>query len=272
MFKIAISPCPNDTFIFYALLCNKIDHPYQFQVQFADIAELNQLAIDGLPDIVKISISAYAKIASSYVLGNSGGALGKGCGPLLISKREIDIHNLESKIIGIPGLSTSANLLLDIAFAGKRLTKREMLFSEIEQALLDEDIDIGLIIHESRFTFQDKGLKEVLDLGQYWETKFDLPLPLGGIAFRRSIDQSAIIQLSQYIQKSIEYAWNHLDETLAYCQQYAQEMDHHVMLKHIELYVNDYSYDLGDIGQKAIKTMLSYHNDYGDPLFPFVTI
>ncbi len=254
---LGFSTCPNDTFIFDAAVHHKIDtEGIDFELILADVEELNQKAFEAEIDITKLSYHAYAYAAGNYVLLNSGSALGNNNGPLLISKRKIYPDEVNELKIAIPGKYTTANLLLGIAYPQAKNTI-PYLFSDIENAVSDEEVDAGLIIHENRFTYETKGLKKIIDLGEYWETKTKMPIPLGGIVIHRKYQKSLQKKISRIIKHSIEYAYKNPESSLEYIRQYAQEMDAEVMKKHIDLYVNDYSLDLGKTGKQAIKTLYS---------------
>jgi len=259
---LGFSPCPNDTFIFDALIHGKIDtEGLTFDVFFDDVETLNQKAMRGELDITKLSFHAFAYVVEKYALLNAGSALGFGVGPLLICKKE-NIEkinsNLKSQIsnlkIGIPGKYTTANFLLGVAYPQLQ-DKQEMVFSAIEDALLNDEIDLGLIIHENRFTYQDKGLHKVMDLGNYWEEKTSCAIPLGGIVVNRKLPIDVQKKINRLVKKSLEYAFAHPKSAIEFIRQHAQEMDEAVMYKHIELYVNKYSIDLGIEGRKAINTL-----------------
>ncbi|MGB0932522.1 MAG: menaquinone biosynthesis family protein, partial [Chitinophagales bacterium] len=220
----------------------------------ADVAELNKMAFEGTLDITKLSYHALGYVLDQYELLHSGSALGNNCGPLLIAKEKIDLNNIENLKIAIPGKFTTANFLLSLAFP-TAMKKEEMLFSEIEAAVLKGRVDAGLIIHENRFTYQEKGLQKIIDLGEYWETKTQLPIPLGGIVIRRSLPLSVKRKVNSLIKQSVERALKNPDDTLSYVSQYAQEMNPSVMMQHIGLYVNKYSVDLGKKGQEAITQL-----------------
>ncbi len=253
--SIGFSPCPNDTYIFYAMVHGKIDtRGYNFVPHMADVEELNQMARSHKLPITKISFNAYLDLTDRYLLLDSGGALGEGCGPLLISKRPLSLDDLENKVIAIPGEKTTANFLLDYSI-NTPVQKKIYLFSEIEDAVLSQGVDAGVIIHENRFTYQDKGLHCIKDLGSYWEETTNSPIPLGGIIAERSLDPALLPHLSTIIRQSIEYADAHTDEVMQYVEQHAQEMDHEVMLQHIGLYVNHYSKSLGPGGRRAVETL-----------------
>jgi 1,4-dihydroxy-6-naphthoate synthase len=258
---LGFSPCPNDTFIFDALIHHKIDtERLEFEVFYDDVETLNQKAFRGELDVTKLSYHAFAYVADQYVLLDSGSALGFGVGPMLICKgdpekihSQLTTHNSQLKI-GIPGKYTTANFLLGLALPNAT-NKQEMVFSEIEDALLDEKIDAGLIIHENRFTYQNKGLKKIIDLGDYWEKRTGRAIPLGGIVANRNLPVDVQHKLNRVLRKSVEFAFANPKSGLEFIRSHAQEMSEEVMYKHIELYVNKYSIDLGDEGRKAIKLL-----------------
>ncbi|MGO1243154.1 MAG: 1,4-dihydroxy-6-naphthoate synthase [Sphingobacterium sp.] len=267
--KIGFSPCPNDTFIFDALIHHKIDtQGLDFQVDYEDVERLNHKAFQGELDITKLSYHAFAYAAEDYELLDAGSALGFGVGPLLITKDpqlaerlrgviergELPLQGDKALKIGIPGKYTTANFLLGLA-APELGQKQEVLFSEIENALIEEHIDLGLIIHENRFTYQDKGLHQVVDLGDFWEKTTNSPIPLGGIVVKRSLPEPLKNQINSLIRQSVEYGFENPKSGLEYIRSHAQEMDEEVMYKHISLYVNKYSIELGEQGRAAIQTM-----------------
>ncbi len=254
---LGFSTCPNDTFIFDAAVHHKIDtEGIEFDIVLGDVEELNKKAFEGEIDITKLSYHAYAFAAKNYVLLNSGSALGNNNGPLLISKKKIYTDEINDLKIAIPGKFTTANLLLGIAYPQAK-NKIPFLFSDIEEAILDNEVDAGLIIHENRFTYEAKGLKKIIDLGEYWENLTKMPIPLGGIVINRKYKSELQLKISNIIKRSIEYAYKNPSSSLNYIKQYAQEMDAEVMKKHIDLYVNNYSLDLGVKGQNAINTLYS---------------
>jgi 1,4-dihydroxy-6-naphthoate synthase len=251
---LGFSPCPNDTFIFDALIHHKIDtEGLDFEVSFSDVETLNQKAFKTELDITKLSYHAYAYAIQNYVLLDAGSALGFGVGPMLICKKEQDLNN-PNLIVGIPGKYTTANFLLSLAYPQLK-NKQEMVFSDIEQKLLNEEIDLGLIIHENRFTYQNKGLQKVQDLGEYWENETKSAIPLGGIVIKRSLPEEIKQKVNRLIRKSVEFAFENPASALPFIKSYAQEMDEKVMYQHIDLYVNKYSVDLGVEGKKAISTL-----------------
>lgn len=255
---IGFSPCPNDCFIFDALIHNKIDtEGLQFEVIMEDVEALNQKAFRAELDITKLSFHAYLYLTKSYQLLNAGSALGNNCGPLLISKNNY-FSNLPSQIsnlnIAIPGKFTTANFLLSLAFPDAK-NKTEMLFSDIEDAVLSGKADAGLIIHENRFTYEQKGLKKIIDLGEYWETLTKAPIPLGGIVIKRNLSNELKHKVNRVLRKSIEYAFANPKSSLNFVKEHAQEMSEEVMYKHIDLYVNNYSLDLGIEGKNAVQLL-----------------
>ena len=253
--SIGYSPCPNDTYIFYALVHGKIDTGrYRFIPTLADVEALNQMAVQRLLPVTKISFNAYLDLTRDFILLDSGGALGQGCGPLLISTEPKTIMELCEGRIAIPGLKTTANFLLDY-FLTCHVTKDVLLFSDIEDAVLSGKVDAGVIIHENRFTYAEKGLYCIQDLGEHWEDNTKSPIPLGGIIADRTMPPDLLRQLSQWIKQSIEYADEHTDEVMLYVKEYAQEMEINVMMQHINLYVNRYSKSLGIKGQRAVEQL-----------------
>lgn len=257
---LGFSPCPNDTFIFDALIHHKIDtEGLEFEVFYDDVETLNQKALRGELDITKLSYHAFAYVADKYILLDAGSALGFGVGPLLISKNDYgDLSKLKTQNsnlrIGIPGKYTTANFLLGLALPDAT-NKQEIVFSEIEDALLDEKIDVGLIIHENRFTYQDKGLKKIIDLGDFWEKQTGCAIPLGGIVANRKLPLAIQHKINRVLKRSVEFAFANPKSGLEFICSHAQEMSEEVMYKHIELYVNQYSLDLGIEGKKAIKLL-----------------
>ena len=256
-FTLGFSPCPNDTFIFDALVNKKIDtEGLTFETAIEDVETLNQWALLGKLDVTKLSFPAFFQSLDKYVLLNAGSALGKGVGPLLISKSQIQKSKfkIQDLNIAIPGINTTANMLLSFAFPNAN-KKIPMIFSEIEDAVLNEKTDLGVIIHENRFTYMQKGLHKVMDLGEYWEEKIMLPIPLGGIAINKKFDTPTSQKVDNLIKKSLEYSLANYPLITDYVKYYSQAMSENVMRKHIDLYVNDFSIDLGVNGKLAIEKM-----------------
>ena len=261
--KLGFSPCPNDTFIFDAMVHSKIDtEGLEFDYFIADVEELNRRAFASEVDITKISCHAYAYIASDYLIMDSGSALGFGNGPLLISKNEIDLSELARLRIAIPGKFTTANLLLGIGWP-EAVNKKEYLFSEIEDALIRGEADAGLIIHETRFTYQAKGLVKIADMGEYWDKLTGLPIPLGNIVINRKIPENIAKKVNRAIRRSIEFAKADMMSSFDFVSANAKEMDHDVMKKHISLYVNEFSLQLGRQGRRALKELFRIASEKG---------
>lgn len=261
-YTLAISPCPNDTFIFEHLIASN-----QYEVSFEDIETLNSLASASQPDIVKISYAHYFSVADQYQLLRCGGALGRGVGPLLICRPEHLSENPSTLKTAIPGEHTTAHFLLQFAYPDI-LNKQVIRFDAIEDAVIRREADAGLLIHENRFTYADKGLCLIQDLGAYWEQKTGLPIPLGGIALKRSIPASEKKQIASDLRESIQEAYKRHEPITAFIRQHAQAMQEEVMLKHIRLYVNEYSIDVQEDGIEAIQRMKNMlRPDLQIPLF-----
>jgi 1,4-dihydroxy-6-naphthoate synthase len=254
---LGYSPCPNDTFIFYPLVRGLIDSPgFSFDERLEDVETLNRLALKGELDITKISYHLLGFIRSDYCLLRSGGALGRGCGPLVVSRRYTEMGELKGKRIAVPGRYTTACLLLGLFDPG--LDNIVFLpFHEIMGAVARGDADAGIIIHESRFTFPDFGLTKLLDLGDWWEKETGHPIPLGGIVAKRSLGGATVAALDRMLRSSVEYAFAHPGAANAYIRSHSQEMSDEVCAAHIELYVNSFSRDLGSDGEAAVTTLLS---------------
>jgi 1,4-dihydroxy-6-naphthoate synthase len=258
--SIGFSPCPNDTFIFDALVNHKIDtHGIDFDVHLEDVQTLNESAKAGSLDISKISYGALPLVLDKYIVLESGGALGRGVGPLLIVKsQDFDKARINSGTIAIPGIDTTAHLLFSMAYPDAK-NKVFRVFHEIEELVSNGSVDAGVIIHENRFTYKEKGLHKLLDLGEYWEKHTKLPIPLGGIVAKKSMPHDLAMQVDTLIKKSVEYAFSHYPHLSPYVQIHAQEMNAHVMKQHIDLYVNDYSLWLGEDGKKAVMKLLEVY-------------
>jgi len=253
---LGFSPCPNDTFMFDAMINQKIDtEGLNFEVVLTDVEQLNQWALEGKLDVTKLSFNAFTYCSNNYSLLDSGSALGRNCGPLLIKKPNTILS--EKSRIAIPGKYTTANMLLQIAFP-KFKNKEEILFSNIEQEVLNNTVDAGLIIHENRFTYQEKGLQKVIDLGEFWERKTNLPIPLGGIVVKQDLHTHIKKKLERVLRTSVEYAITNPESSFDYVQSHAQEIDVEVVKAHINLYVNEYSISLGTEGRNAIKEIFKY--------------
>lgn len=258
--SIGFSPCPNDTFIFDALVNKKIDTGgLNFDVVLEDVQTLNQWALQGKLDFSKISYGVLPLVLNDYIVLNSGGALGKGVGPLLVARSPLPVTSLEEQIIAIPGENTTAHMLFSLAFPNAK-NKVFKIFSEIENAVLNKEVSAGVIIHENRFTYNLKGLVKVIDLGEYWEQATGLPIPLGGIVAKRGLPVEIIQQVDGLIRRSVTYAYaNHHAQLTDYVKQHSQEMSEEVMRQHIDLYVNDYSVALGNDGKHAVMKLLEVY-------------
>ncbi len=254
--KIGISPCPNDTFIFHALLKHLIDvDTFEFVVTFADVQSLNEGAQDGDFDIVKISYGNLWNVQGGYGLLYSGGAMGYGCGPLLLSTES---NSLDQDIpVGVPGENTTANALLRFWAAGESLTYKAeyAFFDELYRDLLNGDRIQSLVIHENRFTYENDGLYLICDLGEYWEKKTEAPIPLGGIVIRRDLGEDVARKVDGLIRRSVEFAWNNPEKSEFFIKEHAQETKECVVKSHIGLYVNDFSAHIGDKGKVAIERL-----------------
>jgi len=259
-FTLGFSPCPNDTFIFDALVNNKINTgELAFDVVLEDVQTLNQWALAGRLDITKLSYGVLPLVLDKYLLLNSGSALGRGVGPLLIKNPGFDIEKTEDALIAIPGENTTAHLLFSLAYPGAG-NKIFLRYDEIENFVLAGK-GLGVIIHENRFTYADKGLQKITDLGDFWEKQTNNSIPLGGIVINRAIDRAQAVQVDKLIRQSIEYAYkHHYDELTDYVKMHSQEMSEAVMRKHIDLYVNNYSIDLGTTGKNAVSKLLQVYS------------
>ena len=253
---LGYSPCPNDTYIFYALTHGKLQlDQFRIEERLEDVETLNQLALADQLDLTKISYHALGHLRDEYALLRSGGALGRGCGPLVVATAPTEMAELKGKRIAIPGKLTTANLLLQLYGAGYE----ELLilpFDQIMPALQNGDAAAGVIIHESRFTYQQMGFHQVLDLGSWWEEETGRPIPLGGILAKRSLGTETIAAVDRAIRQSLEYANAHPQQPRDYIKSHSQELDDDVINSHIGLYVNDFSLDLGTEGIEAVTTLL----------------
>lgn len=265
---IGFSPCPNDTFIFDAMVNKKIDtENLDIDYVIADIENLNNKALNGVLDMTKLSFQTYFKVKNQYTLLNSGSALGRNCGPVLISKKKYSANELNNLKVAIPGINTTANLLLTIAFPDIH-NKLIKLFSDIEDAIISEEADAGVIIHENRFTYQNKGLIKIIDLGEYWEKITGYPLPLGCIAVKKDINVgtqnfvSVLNTMERVMRRSIEFALQNPESSLDFVRTHSQTLSDDVINKHIKLYVNDFTVYLGAEGRNAIDRLEYYYNSF----------
>jgi 1,4-dihydroxy-6-naphthoate synthase len=252
---LGFSPCPNDTFIFDAMVHGRIDtEGLEFDYFLADVEELNRKALLAEPDITKVSYHAYAYMARNYLILDSGSALGHRNGPLLVSKQNIDLSGLSDARIAIPGKYTTANLLFSISWPNAT-NKHEYLFSDIPDLLLRDEADAGLIIHETRFTYAKMGLIKIADLGEFWEKLTGLPIPLGAIVINRNIPEEVALKVNRVIRKSLEYAYRDSFASYGFVSENANDMDRTVMNNHIKLFVNEFTLDLGTKGKEAVNQM-----------------
>src|SRR5574337_2087590 len=252
---IGYSPCPNDTFIFYALTHGKVRvKGIEFREQLEDVETLNRMALEGRLDITKISYHALGHLREQYALLRAGGALGRGCGPLIVAKPGTSLADLNKGIIAVPGKLTTAYLLLRL-FDPRLENVSVMSFDRIMDAVSRGEANAGLIIHESRFTYPFYKLEKLLDLGEWWEGHSGLPIPLGGILGKRSLGRDILLKVEEGIRRSLLYARERPDEVMDYCKQHSREMDEKVMKQHIDLYVNDFTYDLGRDGLAAVQRL-----------------
>ncbi|MEZ4990165.1 MAG: 1,4-dihydroxy-6-naphthoate synthase [Saprospiraceae bacterium] len=261
--SLGFSPCPNDTFIFDALVHQKIEtEGLTFEVIMEDVEALNQAAFRQELDITKLSYHAYAYLRNAYALLDAGSALGNNCGPLLIARQPMLVEAIKEATVAIPGKYTTANFLLGLAYPEIR-EKKEMLFSDIEDAVLQGRVDAGLIIHENRFTYQDKGLIKIVDLGEYWESTTGMPIPLGGIVIKRSLPMEIQQRVNRVLARSVAYALDHPEQTMDFVRPYAQEMEESVMMAHIGLYVNNFTRNLGPSGRAAVQHLFDTAHEKG---------
>jgi 1,4-dihydroxy-6-naphthoate synthase len=260
---LGFSSCPNDTFIFDAMVHGRIDtEGLEFDFFLTDVEELNRKAINSEVDITKISYHAYAYVAQNYLILDAGSALGHRNGPLLISKRIMDPSELTGERIAIPGKYTTANLLFSMAWPDA-VNKTEYVFSSIEEALFKGEVDAGLIIHETRFTYYRRGLYKIADMGEYWENLTGLPIPLGAIVIKKDIHEDIAMKVNRIVRRSLEYAYYDSFASYDFVSRNAKEMDSTIMNNHIKLYVNDYTIDLGKNGKEAIQVMFRIAGEKG---------
>lgn len=253
--SLGFSTCPNDTFIFDAMVHHKIDtEGLEFSTTLADVEELNKMAFKKQLDVTKLSFNAFAYCSEQYQILDHGSALGRNNGPLVISKKPYLKSDLDNIKIGIPGKYTTANLLFSIAFP-QATNKTEILFSDIEDSITNNNIDAGVIIHETRFTYEERGFKKIIDLGEFWENTTGSPIPLGTIAIDRNLPEDIKQKFNRVLKRSIDYAFQHTEDSAEYIKEHSQETSDDVVQKHISLYVNDFTIDLGEEGKQAIKKM-----------------
>jgi 1,4-dihydroxy-6-naphthoate synthase len=272
--SLGYSPCPNDTFIFFAMVHGKMNTGnLSFTEELLDVETLNRKALNEELDITKVSYHAIGHLRERYRLLRAGGALGRGCGPLLITKNDFTVEELRNKRIAIPGKLTTAYLLLQLYYAGSSPPQSAlntwpsaivpMQFDKIVQAVAHDEVDAGLIIHESRFTYHSYGLQRIIDLGEWWEKETGLPLPLGGIVAKRSLGDVLITEINNLLKQSVHCAFQNPPGLMHYIKKHSQELTDDVINQHIDLYVNDFSIDIGNEGEKAVTELLSRAEDAG---------
>jgi len=260
---LGFSPCPNDTFIFDAMVHGRIDtEGLEFDYFLADVEELNRRALSSRVDVTKVSYHAYSYMAGNYLILDSGSAIGHRNGPLLISKRDIDSSDLSQARIAIPGKYTTANLLFSIAWPDAK-NKTEYLFSDIPDALIRDEADAGLIIHETRFTYAKKGLTKIADLGEFWEKLTGMPIPLGAIVINRNIPPEIALKVNRIVRNSLEYAYKDSFASYSFVSENASDMDSTVMNNHIKLFVNEFTLELGKKGREAIDELFRIATEKG---------
>jgi len=255
MLTLAFSPCPNDTFIFDALVHQRINMKnHRFEVSYEDVETLNQHAVQRTYDVTKLSFHAWLKVSDHYQILSAGGALGRGNGPLLVARPGFGDEDLSKSRVAVPGALTTANMLMKLAYP-RALSSREYVFSDVMRAILSGEVDAGILIHETRFTYRERGLSLIRDLGAYWEELTGLPIPLGCIAIRRDLNDKVKLEVNELIRSSLDYGWQHPELSQNYIAEHAQELDHDIIKAHIETFVNPYSQDLGDEGRRAVEAL-----------------
>jgi len=268
--KLGYSLCPNDTFIFYALVHGKVPAPAPVEEVLEDVETLNRWALEGRLELTKISYAAYGRLRDRYVALRSGGALGRGVGPLLVARQP---RELAGARIAHPGRNTTAFLLLSMMLTGTPFEPVELRYDRIMPAVASGQVDAGLIIHESRFTYPEHGLQKLFDLGEWWEAETGLPLPLGAILARRDLGEELIREMNRAVRASLEYAYQHPEEPTDYVRRYADELSGEVTAAHIETYVNEFSLDVGEEGEAAVAELFTRAEKLGlipaspEPLF-----
>jgi 1,4-dihydroxy-6-naphthoate synthase len=253
--SLGLSPCPNDTYIFHALLHGLVEFPFNIKPHVADVEELNALAKSNDLDITKVSLGVVPNIMRDYALLSSGAALGWGVGPLVVARKSMPEGAWRLARVAVPGLMTTANLLLDLhgGFQGER---REMLFSDVASAVRRGEADMGVIIHEGRFTYERQALVKILDLGEWWESAFHAPLPLGAIAVRRDVPEQTALAVQKAVAESLAYANEHPRASREFVRAHAQEMEERIVREHIRTFVTGFSHDLGPTGRAAIERLV----------------
>ncbi len=264
--RVGISPCPNDTFAFYHLLEKRQDLPFDIDLVIADVEELNRKVKQEELDISKVSFHLFGHVVHRYRLLRSGSALGRGCGPLVLTAHPCSVASVASATTALPGMYTTASMLFRLFMAEngfRHVDTVQMIFSEIPDAVASGNVRAGVVIHETRFTFAQRGLHCLQDLGQWWENSTGRPIPLGGIVARRSLAHNKVELFDAALSESIKYAHAHVDEALSFSARYAQEMAPDVMRQHVGLYVNEFTTDIGEEGLSAVAYMLETGRRHG---------
>lgn len=251
---LAYSPCPNDTFLFYHLIHENISENFSVKEELHDVEKLNIYSEQKKFDVTKLSFFAYFHVMDGYTLLNSGSALGRGCGPLLVKKKGKNLKKIKGEKILVPGLKTTANLLLNV-YLDKNFQPEPIRYDLIMDKILLEEFDLGVIIHEERFTYEERGLEKVIDLGDYWESLTGTAIPLGAIAIKRSIDNGLQKEFDLSLKKSLYLAYQFPEKTRKYILENSQVKDEEVVKSHIDLYVNDFTKDLGQEGKEAVSAL-----------------
>ena len=260
--RLGFSPCPNDTFVFYALAHEKINlHPLKVNFFLADVEELNRRAATGEPDVCKVSARAAAHLLDRYVVLRAGGAMGYGCGPVLVARKALQPKELRQAVVAVPGARTTAAFLLDLSGvrqeADQQGAVREMRYDRIMGAVASGEVDAGLLIHEERFTYKEHGLRKILDLGKWWETATGLPLPLGVVVMKRALGMEAILAMEQAIRTSLDHARREPAATMPFIRNHAQKMEPEILRLHIETFVNGFTREPESTGENAVRELFA---------------
>jgi 1,4-dihydroxy-6-naphthoate synthase len=260
---LGYSTCPNDTYIFDALAHGRIDlHSLSYDIHLADVETLNQKATTGDLDITKLSFAAIGHLLHTYALLHAGAALGRGCGPLIVARPGVSLSSMADALVAVPGDWTTACLLLNL-FSPRPLQTIAMPFDRIMPAIQSGNATAGVIIHEGRFTYPSYNLNCLMDLGQWWETETGLPIPLGGIVIRRDLPRDIIVRVNNTLRESVDYARHNPGASADYIRRHAQEMAPRVVQQHIDLYVNDFTRNLGEEGARAIEILFNKARNRG---------
>lgn len=268
---VAFSPCPNDTFIFHAWTCGKLDGSPIMQPILADIQQLNEWLHEGRYPVTKASVASIRQVLDDYIILPVGAAIGFGCGPIIISKEPFSLEEISSKKVALPGKDTTAHLLFE-HLCKKPTEKIFCTYDQIIEKIVNDEADCGVIIHETRFTYQKFGLTSIADLGDLWEKKTSLPIPLGVTLAKRSLGNEKLQEITHTIQRSIEYAKSHAEAAKDYISSLSQEKNNDVNQKHIDLYVSEETYQLSPKGMRSIATLLRLPETTADWLLPIEPI